>query len=383
MDIYVVKEGDSVDSIALNYNIPVFKLVSDNQILWPYKLAIGQSLIIIGENECEYGVRNIRTNGYAYPFISRWVLDNMLSYISYMSVFSYGFTMDGDIIPPELNDDFMIEIAVNKQTVPVLTLTPLGPDGKFNNELITSVVNNEEIKWKLIYELLNVMKVKGFQGVDIDFEFIKKEDRDKFTEFVNDVAVTMRNNSFFTTIALAPKTSSDQPGLLYEGKDYKALGEVTDGVLLMTYEWGYKYGPPMAVAPLNMVRRVIDYAVTEIDREKINIGIPNYGYDWPLPFVAGTTEAVTIGNIEAVNIAVKYGAEILFDEVSASPYFYYYDEYGTEHVVWFEDVRSLQEKYGLINEYGLEGLGYWNIQRWFKPMVLLLDCMFGPKSLTI
>ena len=319
MDIYVVKEGDSVDSIALNYNIPVFKLVSDNQILWPYKLAIGQSLIIIGENECEYGVRNIRTNGYAYPFISRWVLDNMLSYISYMSVFSYGFTMDGDIIPPELNDDFMIEIAVNKQTVPVLTLTPLGPDGKFNNELITSVVNNEEIKWKLIYELLNVMKVKGFQGVDIDFEFIKKEDRDKFTEFVNDVAVTMRNNSFFTTIALAPKTSSDQPGLLYEGKDYKALGEVTDGVLLMTYEWGYKYGPPMAVAPLNMVRRVIDYAVTEIDREKINIGIPNYGYDWPLPFVAGTTEAVTIGNIEAVNIAVKYGAEILFDEVSASP----------------------------------------------------------------
>ena len=379
MDIYVVKEGDSVDSIALNYNIPVFKLVSDNQILWPYKLAIGQSLIIIGENECEYGVRNIRTNGYAYPFISRWVLDNMLSYISYMSVFSYGFTMDGDIIPPELNDDFMIEIAVNKQTVPVLTLTPLGPDGKFNNELITSVVNNEEIKWKLIYELLNVMKVKGFQGVDIDFEFIKKEDRDKFTEFVNDVAVTMRNNSFFTTIALAPKTSSDQPGLLYEGKDYKALGEVTDGVLLMTYEWGYKYGPPMAVAPLNMVRRVIDYAVTEIDREKINIGIPNYGYDWPLPFVAGTTEAVTIGNIEAVNIAVKYGAEILFDEVSASPYFYYYDEYGTEHVVWFEDVRSLQEKYGLINEYGLEGLGYWNIQRWFKPMVLLLDCMFGPK----
>ncbi len=52
----------------------------------------------------------------------------------------------------------------------------------------------------------------------------------------------------------------------------------------MTYEWGYKYGPNMAVAPLNMVRRVLDYAVTEIIPEKIMLGIPNYGYDWPLPF---------------------------------------------------------------------------------------------------
>ncbi len=94
-------------------------------------------------------------------------------------------------------------------------------------------------------------------------------------------------------------------------------------MLLMTYEWGYKYGPNMAVAPINMVRRVLDYAVTEIEPAKISLGIPNYGYDWPLPFVRGETEAVTIGNVEAVQIAITNNAAIQFDQTAMSPFFRY------------------------------------------------------------
>ena len=71
-----------------------------------------------------------------------------------------------------------------------------------------------------------------------------------------------------------------------------AIGGIADSVLLMTYEWGYTYGPPMAVAPINHVRRVAEYGASVIDPEKIQMGIPNYGYDWPLPFVQGQTRAV-------------------------------------------------------------------------------------------
>ena len=53
-------------------------------------------------------------------------------------------------------------------------------------------------------------------------------------------------------VALVPKTSADQRGDLYEGHDYRLLGEAADFVFLMTYEWGYTYGPPMAVAPCAM-----------------------------------------------------------------------------------------------------------------------------------
>ena len=80
-------------------------------------------------------------------------------------------------------------------------------------------------------------------------------------------------------VDLAPKTHPDQEGLLYEGHDYGAVGTIADSVLLMTYEWGYAYGLPMAVAPLPQVAQVVRYAVTEIPPGKIQLGIPNYGYD--------------------------------------------------------------------------------------------------------
>lgn len=131
----------------------------------------------------------------------------------------------------------------------------------------------------------------------------------------------------------------------------------------------------MPVAPINNVRRVVEYALTRIPREKINLGIPNYGYDWPLPYVRGTTAATTIGNIEAITIAVNNGATIQFDETAMSPFFTYTNN-GIEHEVWFEDVRSMQAKFDLVKEYQLKGMGYWQIMRFFRANWLLLAEQF-------
>ena len=127
----------------------------------------------------------------------------------------------------------------------------------------------------------------------------------------------------------------------------------------------------MAVAPLNKVRQVVEYALTEIPAEKINLGIPNYGYDWTLPYVKGESKAVTIGNVEAVQIAIENDAAIRFDELAQSPFFLYERE-GAEHEVWFEDVRSLQAKYDLIKEYDLRGFGVWQIMRLFRASWILM-----------
>lgn len=371
MQIYVVQPGDTVDIIADNTGVSVNQITQDNQITYPYELAVGQALLITdGERNPS---RSIRASGYAYPFISPWVLDQTLPYLSELPIFSYGFTDYGALLAPYWDDEWMIAAALQQGVQPILTLTPFGEDGNFNNNLITSVVNNPAYTENLIQNLLTVMGEKGYQGVDIDFEYILASDRDAFTEFVRQVAETMRANGYHTSVALAPKTSADQQGLLYEGKDYGALGAVADHVLLMTYEWGYTYGPPMAVAPINQVRRVVEYALTEIPAEKIDLGIPNYGYDWPLPFERGVTKATTIGNVEAVRIAIARGAAIQFDGLAQSPYFRYVaQETGVEHEVWFEDVRSLQAKFNLIKEFGLRGCGYWQIMKWFKANWLLL-----------
>lgn len=370
MEIYVVQPGDTIDSIALALGVSAEQLIYDNQLIYPYELAVGQALFV--DRNTRNATRAISVSGYAYPFISPWVLEQTLPFLSELPIFSYGFTAEGELLPPAYGDDtWMIAEAMRFGTQPVLTLTPFGPDGNFNNRLIHSVVNNEAYKNNLIQNLLNTMDEKGYEGVDIDFEYILASDRDAFTAFVWEVAETMRANGYHTSVALAPKTSSEQTGLLYEGKDYRALGEAADHVLLMTYEWGYTYGPPMAVAPIHQVRRVVEYALTQIPSEKINLGIPNYGYDWSLPYVRGVTKATTINNVQAVRIAIAQGAVIQFDELSQSPFFTYISE-GTEHEVWFEDVRSLQEKFNLIKEYSLRGCGYWQIMQWFRANWLLL-----------
>lgn len=374
MIIYTVKPGDDIDSIAAAYGIGTDSIIYNNQLSYPYRLAVGQALLL-NAGASPAGRRTAAVNGYAYPFINRWTLTETLPYLSSLSIFSYGFTTAGELIAPALDDTWMIALAKQYGTAPILTLTPFGPDGMFNNYLISVIVNDSEVQRTLIENLLETIEEKGFEGVDIDFEYILGEDRVPFAEFVANVRAAVNGIGYPVSVALAPKTSDDQPGLLYGGKDYALLGEAADSVLLMTYEWGYTYGPPMAVAPINKVRQVVDYALTRIPAEKIDLGIPNYGYDWPLPYERGVTAARTISNLEAVQIAIENNAVIEFDPVAMSPHFQY-ERDGINHEVWFEDVRSLKEKYSLISEYGLRGAGFWQIMKLFRAAWLLLADTF-------
>lgn len=374
MEIYVVNPGDTVDSIAAENGVPVDTILYNNQLEYPYELAVGQALLL-SKGEGGQGGKTVEVNGYAYPFIQRDVLDQTLPYLSDLSVFSYGFTTEGDLLFPTLDDTFMIEAALAMGVSPVLTLTPIGPDGRFSNYLISSVVNDPDAWENLIGQLAATVQEKGFRGVDIDFEYILAEDAEAFAEFVGNVRLAINEIGYPVSVALAPKTSDDQPGLLYAGKNYALLGEAADKVLLMTYEWGYTYGPPMAVAPINKVREVVEYALTRIPAYKVNLGIPNYGYDWPLPFEQGVTAAKTIGNIEAVRIAIENDAQIQFDTTAMSPYFRYVKD-GVEHEVWFEDVRSMEAKFNLVREFDLRGMGYWQIMKLFRANWLLLSDRF-------
>ncbi len=365
MLIYIVKPGDDIDSIASRFGVPTDRVIYVNQLDYPYRLAVGQALLITFETIISG--RNVISNGFAYPFISPWVLGQTRPFLDELSVFSYGFTTEGELVLPALPTEWMINDALSEGTKPVLTLTPFGPDGQFNNYLIHRVLTDTTARNRLIRNLYEAVLNQGYQGVNIDFEFILAEDRDLFTEFVRDVTYAVNELGYEVTVDLAPKTSADQPGVLYEGKDYPALGAAADRVLVMTYEWGYTYGPAMAVAPIDKVREVIDYAVTEIPREKINMGVPNYGYDWKLPYVRGESKAVTIGNIEAIQIALRNDSQIFYDETAQSPYFSYVAD-GITHEVWFEDARSMLAKYRLVREYGLHGIGCWQIMQLFRNM---------------
>lgn len=369
MQIHIVSTADTSYSIAARYNIPVSRLIYDNQLETPDDLVTGQALLIL-EPEILYTtvsgdsiysiadafgislkqlIRNnpfllgsvyiqpgqpivisykgqtkisaLYSGGYAYTFIDQNILTETLPFLTELYIFSYGFTNQGNLIYAD--DELLIRRAKEFGVKPILVLTSLNEQGNFSNELVNILLKNKQVQNNVIAELVNAVQAKGYDGIDLDFEFVLPQDRNAYVEFTRRLAGEMHSIGRTVSVALPPKISVDQRGLLYEGIDYRGLGEAADHVLLMTYEWGYTYGPPMAVAPLPQVRSIVDYAVTEIPVNKINLGIPNYGYDWPLPYGRGVTRADTIGNIQAVDIARENGAVIDYDSVSQAPNFHY------------------------------------------------------------
>ena len=155
---------------------------------------------------------------------------------------------------------------ISMALVVVMLLTTLNDSGVFDNTLSNILLEDEELQSRLISQILAVMQIKEYFALDVDFEFIYPEDKDAYVSFIKRLKDSLSTYGYEVWVALAPKTSDDQKGLLYEAHDYRELGEAADKVLLMTYEWGYTYGPSMAVAPLDKVREVVKYAVSPIQQ---------------------------------------------------------------------------------------------------------------------
>ncbi len=206
-------------------------------------------------------------------------------------------------------------------------------------------------------------------GIDVDFEYIYKEDRDKYVTFLSKLRRKLKTRNLILTTAIAPKISDSQKGILYEGHDYEGIGNYTDYITLMTYEWGNTNSDPMAVAPINQVEKVLQYGVKKIPSNKILMGIPNYGYSFYEPKVK---KASTISNTYALQKASEVNAKLEFDNTSKTPYYTYY-EGNQKRVVYFEDARSIDAKLNLVDSYNLGGISIWTIMRYFKQMYTLIE----------
>ena len=374
---HTVQSGESLLSIAMRYGLSLRALYRNNYWLeGQEQIEPGQILVIAYHDE---PMGELVTNGYAYPFIDRRALAATLPYMSYLAPFTYGLNAQGGLLP--LEDAMLLEEARRLGTAALMHLSSLTENGNFSSDRAADLLADESRQLALIEEIAATMQRKGYRGLDVDFEFIPAARREDYARFIRRLRERLSPLGYPVMVALAPKTSADQPGLLYEAHDYALLSAAADYVLLMTYEWGYTYGPPMAVAPLPNVRRVVEYALSEMPAGKIFLGIPNYGYDWPLPFVQGQTRARSISNQEAVEIAQQNGAEIRFDEQAQSPFFQYTDRDGVVHEVWFEDARSMSAKLRLVSEYGLYGAGYWNLMRPYPQGWVLLNALYRVRTI--
>ena len=357
-DLRSIEPGDTLSGVARETGIPIRRLLQLNPFLTQTGLQPGQEIVLdLRDTPAWQAV----LNGYAYPHVRPRTLRWALPFLTELSVFSCGFRQDGALIPPE--DGFLLEQAEEFGCRPMLVFTSADENGMFSSRRASRLFRDRDLQEEVLEGLLSRMEEKGYRGLDVDFEYIPPEDAAAFLGFLERARDRLHARGKRLHVDLAPKTSSDQPGLLYEAHDYGAAGALADSVLLMTYEWGYAYGPPMAVAPLPQVERVLRYGLTEIPAEKIRMGIPNYGYDWSLPYEQGR-RAVTLGNQEAAALADRTGAEIVYDPEARAPRFSY-TEAGVRHQVWFEDARSIREKLALADRLGLSGAAWWSLLRPF------------------
>lgn len=326
-------------------------------------------------------MRTIIVNGYMYPDVSPDVLTATAPNLTYLSMFTYGITAEGNLI--QLDDSHLIQGVKPYGVGPLMVLTAMNEEGGFDNLMAHEVFRDAEKSERLLDQIEATIREKGLAGIDFDFEYLLAEDKEAYAAFIRKTSLRLNPSGYIVMVAAAPKTYADQPGQLYEGHDYRLLGEAANLVLIMTYEWGYTYGPPMAVAPLNQVKRVLNYAVQEIDPEKILMGIPNYGYDWTLPYVPGESRAEKISNTEAAARAERYGAVIQWDEAAQSPWYTYTDAEGRVHEVWFENSASIRAKLNLVEEYGLAGVSYWNLMYYFPENWEALHSMYEPAKITL
>lgn len=354
-----VVRGDSLSSVAALYGVTVNDLYRANPNLFGGAELAEGSLLVISYDEVP--PLDFFVGGYAYTFTPKPLLDQTMPFINVIIPFTYGFREDGSLYV--LDDSRVVDSAARYGTAAWMHLSTYTEGERFDTELALGLFASTAVQDILIEAVVTTMKERGYSGLDVDFEFLGAEGAAPYAAFLARLRSRLSAEGYTLIAALAPKTSADQKGTLYEGHDYAAVAAAVDKVLLMTYEWGYTFGPPLAISPLPQVSRVIEYALTEMPAEKILLGISNYGYDWTLPYVPESpVGAPSLSTEEAVALAVATGAVIEYDTVAEAPNFGY-TQGGAEHRVWYEDARSINARLGLILRYGLSGALYWNFTR--------------------
>lgn len=222
---------------------------------------------------------------------------------------------------------------------------------QFSQSIASSVLKTAESRQRAIQNIVQTAVNWGVGGVNIDFENVPPAYRDHYTAFIRDLSKELDKKGLLTTVSIPAKTYDDKSSAWSGAYDYAAIGQYADLVILMAYDEHWAGGHPGPVASAGWVERVVKYAVTQIPKDKIILGVPAYGYTWSGP---GKGSSVTYQ--KAVELAGQFGG-VRWDDVSKTPYAI--DNKGRE--LWFENAASLRYKLKIVTEYGVKGIAMWRL----------------------
>ncbi len=223
----------------------------------------------------------------------------------------------------------------------------------FDASLAHQILSSPRVRANAVENIARKLGEWGMSGVHIDFEKVLPRDRQNLNLFMKALYERLHPQGFEVSIAVPAKTRDSITDSWSGGYDYATIARYSDKMMLMTYDEHWYGGEAGPVASIGWVERVVRYALAAgVPSEKIVLGVPGYGYDWPRH-----GRAVSVTYRQAMAKASQHGARIQWDDTAKVPYFHY----GAGRQVWFENRSSLSHKIDLVKEYDLRGISLWRL----------------------
>jgi spore germination protein YaaH len=215
--------------------------------------------------------------------------------------------------------------------------------------------------------LVALVADNGYDGIDLDYESMnyggtaaqKASVATGFVALATQLGTALDADGKLLSVTVGARTASTN---WWPVHDYAALGKVADRFRIMAYDYSYAGGTPGAIAPLPWVKEVVEYAVSVVPANRIQLGVPLYGYDWPQDTAAddgwGNATSLTYEGVEALRTSVGATREWYADVAAPS---FTYTAGGKEHQVWYSDQDSTMVKVRLVDRYGLQGVVFWAV----------------------
>lgn len=233
------------------------------------------------------------------------------------------------------------------------------------SETIDIILSNKNIQNLMIGNLVTEINGNGFDGIDIDLEgFLSankitgQSNRSLYTQFIQN----LRNQ-----LGSTKRISIDLPPADWENTfDVGTLQNFCNYLMIMGYDYHWQSGPTAgSVAPIDnegkpSVRNSINTYSQLMNKNKLLLGVPYYGYEWQTVSNQRESQTLSPGIIlqykDTADKIAQYGRN--FDNIWKTPY-YTYQSGGIWNQGHFDDVESLSLKYDLLKQSGIAGTGIW------------------------
>jgi spore germination protein len=289
-----------------------------------------------------------------------------------LTVYTYFYTDQGEIF--NINDEEIIKVAKTYGVAPIMMLAAYSSNQAEEIETTDSIIINKDIQDRLINNLVELLKDKGYYGVNFKTPYIKPESRPLYVEFVNNLSSRLKSAGFVIFISLTMSVFEHLSNIKYEGLQYNILGQAADKLVLITYEFGFAFGISPAVLAYEIMNNILDYATNLVPSQKFVSGLSTIGYMWKLPYAAEVIRGQSMSYDSVIALAKEVGAEILYDEVTKASYFQYIFEH--EYIVRFRDARGVEAVLGLVPAHNLNGTAIWNCMFFYHQMWLIANSQY-------